>query len=88
MMDARHELTAMKMKCLPYMCVVTRMGIWRNKEVRQLVGVREKMRDTVDFKVFKWLGHMDRMGGEPLTKRVYESDVQEKGVMAGFVRAG
>ena len=35
-----------------------------NDEVRCRVGVRDKMSDTVDRKVLKWFGHVERMSGE------------------------
>ena len=39
------------------------------------MGVKEKMSKRVDRKVLKWFGHVERMGDERLTKKVYNSDV-------------
>ena len=39
------------------------------------MGVPESLSNRVDRKVLKWFGHVDRMGGERLTKRVYMSQV-------------
>ena len=41
-----------------------------------LVGVDEKLSERVDRKVLKWYGHVERMSGERLTKRVYRSEVE------------
>ena len=39
------------------------------------MGVKEKMSKRVDRKVLKWFGHVERMGDERLTKKVYKSEV-------------
>merc|ERR1711905_52257 len=62
--------------CLRSMCGVTMWDRLRNEEVRERVGVPEKMSNRVDRKVLKWFGHVERMGGERLTKRVYMSEVE------------
>ena len=63
------------MKCLRSMCGVTRMDRVRNEVVRERVGVPEKLSKRVDRKVLKWFGHVERMGSERMTKRVYVSEV-------------
>ena len=47
----------------------------RNEVVRERVGVPEKLSGRVDRKVLKWFGHVERMGSERMTKRVYVSEV-------------
>ena len=47
----------------------------RNVAVRERVGVKEEMSKRVDRKVLKWFGHVERMGDERLTKKVYKSEV-------------
>ena len=47
----------------------------RNVVVRERVGVTEEMSKRVDRKVLKWFGHVERMGDERLTKKVYKSEV-------------
>ena len=37
--------------------------------------VNEKMSNGVDQKVLKWFGHIEPMGDERLTKKVYKSEV-------------
>ena len=40
------------------------------------VGIPESLSKRVDRKMLKWFGHVERMGGERLTKRVYMSEVR------------
>ena len=61
------------------MCRVTRWDRWRNEVVRERVGVPETLSKRVDRKVLKRFGHVEQMGSERLTKRVYMSEVRDKG---------
>ena len=36
----------------------------------------ENVSNRVDRKVLKWFGHVERMGNERMTKRVYSSEVE------------
>ena len=36
----------------------------------------EKLRRRVDRKVLKWFGHVERIGSERMTERVYLSEVE------------
>ena len=74
--EERNKLDVAEMKCLRSMCRVTRMDRVRNEVVRERVGVSENLSKRVDRKVLKWFGHVERMGSERLTKRVYVSDVE------------
>ena len=74
--EERRKLDVMEMRCLRSMCGVTRMDRLRNEVVRERVGVDEKLSERVDRKVLKWYGHVERMSGERLTKRVYRSEVE------------
>jgi len=47
----------------------------RNVVVRKGVGVTEEMSKRVDRMILKWFGHVERMGDERLTKKVYISVV-------------
>ena len=44
--------------------------------MRDRVGVPETLSKRVDKKVLKWFGHVERIGGERLTKRVFMSEVR------------
>ena len=74
--EEREKLDVAEMKCLRSMCGVTRMDRVRNEVVRERVGVSEKLSKRVDRKVLKWFGHVERMGNERMTKRVYVSEVE------------
>ena len=46
------------------------------------MGVKEEMSKRVNQKVLKWFEHVERMGDERLTKKVYNSEVGgERGVV-------
>ena len=75
--DERQKLRyIMKMKCLGSVCGATRMERLGNEEVRRRVGVKEKTGGRVDRKILKWFGHVKRMSGQWLTKKVCESRVE------------
>jgi len=79
--EEKNKLDVSEMQCLRSMCGVTRWNRLRNVVVRERVGVREKLSKTVDRKVLKWFGHVERLGDERLTKKVYKSEVGvERGV--------
>ena len=71
----RNKLDVAEMKCMRSMCGVTRWDRLRNETVRERVGVSEPMSERVDRKILKWFGHVERMGNERLTKKVYISEV-------------
>ena len=73
--EERNKLDVAEMNCLRSICGVTRRDRVRNEVVRQRVGVHEKLSKRIDRKVLKWFGHVERMGSERLTKRVYMSEV-------------
>ena len=77
-MREREKLDVAEVKCLRSMCGDMRMDRVRNEVVRERVGVPEKLSGRVDWKVLKWFGHVERMGSERMTKRVYMSEVEEQ----------
>ena len=54
-LDKRYKLNLIEMKSLECMCEVTRMGRWRNEEVKCKVGVRGNMSDRVGQKLLQSL---------------------------------
>ena len=46
--------------------------------MRPKVDVRDKMIESLDRKVLKGFGYVDRLYRERLTERVYESDVETR----------
>ena len=70
------RLNVMEMNCLRNMCGVSRREHVRNEEVRRRVGVESELAERVKGRVLSWFGHVERMSGERMTKRVYESSVE------------
>ena len=70
------RLNVMEMNCLRNMCGVSRRDRVRNEEVRRRVGVESELAERVKGRVLSWFGHVERMSGERMTKRVYESSVE------------
>ena len=77
-----------EMQCLRSMCGVTRWNRMRNVVVRERVGVTEKMSKRVDRKVLKWFRHVERMGDERLTNKVYKSEMVGVGGQGGHILGG
>lgn len=44
--------------------------------MRHRAGVKENMNDTMDRKVSKFFGHVERMSDVPMTERVHELNVE------------
>ena len=74
--EDRSKLNVMEMNCLRNMCGVSRREHVTNEEVRRRVGLDRTLADRADEKVLSWFGHVERMSGERLTKRVYKSSVE------------
>ena len=51
------------------------------------MGVPESLSKRVGRKVLKWFGHVERMGGERLTKRVYIRVCRFRGVKPTFFKS-
>ena len=93
--EERDKLNVMEMNCLRNMCGVFRRERVTNEEVRQRVEVDITLEDRTDERVLSWFEHVERMSGERLTKRVYESSVigsrgrgaPPKGWMSGVKKA-
>ena len=71
----RQKVNVFEMKCLRSMAGVTRMDRVRNDEIRRRTGVTMDLACRVDRNVLRWFGHMERMDGGCLTKRVMEAGV-------------
>ena len=72
----RRRLNVMEMRCLRSMCGVTRMDRVRNEEVRRRTGVVRELADRAEQGVLRWFGHMERMDGERLVKKINGSDAR------------
>ena len=52
------------------------MDRWRKEEIKRRAGVRETIMETVVRQVLKWFGHVERMSGEHLTRRINKPEVE------------
>ena len=48
----------------------------RNDTVRERTGMRKNLATRVDSNVLRWFGHVERMDGERLLKRLIEARVE------------
>ena len=64
----RDKLDVADMKCLRSLCGVNGMDKVSNEVVREREDVPEKRYKGVDQKMFKWFGHVVRMGSEQKLK--------------------
>jgi len=72
----RKKLEVFEMKCLRRICGVNRMDRVRNEEIKRRCGVKRGVLERADERLLKWFGHMERMEGDRLVRRVYEADVE------------
>ena len=52
------------------------MDRMRNEVVREEVGVMRDLAGRADNCVLRWFGHVERMNGERMAKRIYGSGVE------------
>ena len=71
----RQNLNVFEMKCLRSMTGVSRLDRVRNEVVRTRTGVRRELAARVDMNVLRWFGHVERMDGERLLKKVMNAKV-------------
>ena len=71
----RQKLNVFEMRCLRSMAGVTRFDRIRNEEVRRRTGVEDELAMRVDRCVLRWFGHMERMEGGRLVKKVMKANV-------------
>ena len=65
----KRTLNVFEMKCLRKMCGATVMD--RNRLIRDEVGVMRDLAGRAESCVQRWFGHVERMDGERMTKRIY-----------------
>ena len=68
-------MNVFEMKCLRSMQGITRFDRVRNDTVRERTDVRMNLSARVDANVLRWFGHVERMDGERLLKRLIEARV-------------
>ena len=72
----KSRLRGVEMSYLRSACGVTWRDRLTNVEVRERCGVGVDVLESVKENTLRWFGHMERMGSERMTKRVYESEVE------------
>ena len=63
-------------KCLRKICGVTVMDRIRNVVIREEVGVMRDLAGRMESCVLRWFSHVERMDGERMAKRIYDSGVE------------
>ena len=72
----KKRLNVFEMKCLRKIRGVTVMDRMRNEVIREEVGVMRDLAGRVESCVLRWFGHVERMDGERMAKRIYDSGVE------------
>ena len=52
----------------------------RNEEIRRMCGLKRSLSERGEAAVLRWFGHVERMEGERLVKKIYRAEVEEKKV--------
>ena len=66
----------MEIKCLRRICCITIGDRIRNEEIRRRVGELSDLSGRVEKCMLRWFGHVERVDGESMVKRVYDSGVE------------
>ena len=69
------RIQACEMRYLRAMCGVTRRDRIRNENVRMRSGMEESVAVKVGRGRLRWYGHLERMSGERVTKKIYRGEV-------------
>ena len=72
----RKKVDVMEMKCLRSICGVRLVDRVRNERVRERCGIKVRLLERANRGVLRWFGHVERMSGERLVKKVYKSKVE------------
>ena len=73
--EERRRLNVFEMKCLRSMAGVTLRDRINNDVVRFRTGMVKRLEERVDARVLRWFGHMERMDGKRLAKKVWKAEV-------------
>ena len=71
----RRKVNVIEMKCLRSLVGVSRMDRVRNEEVRRRAGIERELASRVDRRVLRWFGHVERMDGYSMVRRVLMAEV-------------
>ena len=74
--EERHRVNVFDMRCLRRVLGVSVMDRVRNVDIRRVCGNKMSLTDRADRNMLKWFGHIERMEGNRLTKKIYTSKVE------------
>ena len=83
----RRKLNVLEMKCWRSLVGVSRMDRVRNEEVRRRAGIERESASRVDQRVLNWFGHVERMEGCLVARRVLMAELSG-GQVRGRPRLG
>ena len=73
------KVNVLERKCLRSLDGVSRMDRVRNEEVRRRAGIESQLASRVDYRVLRWFGHVERMDGYRMARRVLITEVSVEG---------
>ena len=71
----RRKVNVLEMKCLRSLVGVSRMDRVTNEEVRRRAEIERELASRADQRVLRWFGHVERMVGYRMTRRVLMAEV-------------
>ena len=71
----RKKVNILEMKFLRSLVGVSRIDIVRNEEVRRRAGIERKLASRADQRVLRWFGHVERMDGYRMARRMMMAEV-------------
>ena len=66
----RRKVNVLEMKCLRSFVRLSRMDRVRNEEVRSNSGIEMESASRADQRVLRWFGHVERMDGYQIARKV------------------
>ena len=71
----RRKVNVLEMKCSRSLVGVSRMDRVRNEEVRRRAGIETELASRADQRVFRLVGHVERMDDYRIARRVLMAEV-------------
>ena len=71
----RRRVNVLEMKCLIRLVGVSRMDRVRNEVVRRKAGIERELTSRTVQRVFRWFGHVERMGEYRMARTVLMAEV-------------
>ena len=72
----KNRMDVAEMSCLGSMCRVTRRDRVKNEEIRRRCWLQRSLSGRGEAAVLRWFGHVERMEGERLVKKIYRAEVE------------